>query len=662
MIDFPTHERGNILDLILTNIPERICDIDNLGNFSNSDHAMIMVHVNFKQIAETRDKTFLDWNKVNKSDFTNFLDSVDWISEAEEKDVEGLWNFFVNTLHKGISRFVPVQQATSKRLPWSNPNLTRLINIKQRRWKNHVTGLHNDISHAAYKKAQRTASRAVRKAKRNYEKKLANSGNQKKFYSYIKSKTKSKTGIGPIKVDNVALTNDNDTANALNEFFASVFTCEDLENIPKPEIIECETTLEDVKFTFDSIKKKISALKPSSAPGPDNISARVLKEFDDSLVTPLKLIFEKSMNESTVPKAWKNANVTAIHKKSSKSLVSNYRPISLTSIPCKIMESIIKDCIMDHYGKNNLINQSQHGFMPKKSCLSNLLLFQEAITSDIDAGQPSDVVYLDFSKAFDLVPKERLLRKLSAHSVRGKLLEWSRDWLTDRRQRVVLNGTESAWMDVLSGVPQGSVLGPLFFITYINDLDSSAADADLVLKFADDTKIIHNVSTEDKSKNLQLCLHKLYDWSLKWGMRFNLDKCVTLHTGRNNPTNQYTMNNQPLPKVTFEKDLGVITSANLKPSEQCLKAVKTANRVLGQLTRSFLLRDRHAYLNLYKQHVRCHLEYCIPAWRPWNLGDIEAMERVQKRAVRQIEGLKGKTYEEKLLEIGLESLESRRDR
>lgn len=206
------------------------------------------------------------------------------------------------------------------------------------------------------------------------------------------------------------------------------------------------------------------------------------------------------------------------------------------------------------------------------------------------------------------------------------------------------------------------MLGPLWFVIFINDIDDAAELINIIRKFADDSKLGHRVQNDSDRQILQQTLDNLCEWADTWGMSFNLDKCKIIHLGRNNQNYNYTMNNSDLINVKEEKDIGVIVTKDLKPSRQCAEAAKTANFVLGQLRRAFHFRDRNIFIRLYKTYVRCHLEYSIPAWSPWNAKDKELLERVQRRAVKMVSGLKGTTYEERLKELNLSTLEERRVR
>ena len=276
----------------------------------------------------------------------------------------------------------------------------------------------------------------------------------------------------------------------------------------------------------------------------------------------------------------------------------------------------------------------------------------------LDDGSNVDVVYLDFSEAFDKVPHKRLVTKLSWYFISDKIVDWVENWLSNRKQRVVLNGCKSDWLSVTSGVPQGSVLGPVLFIVYINDLDEDIAN--FVLKFADDTKVYCNVSPTDNTSTLQGDLDTMYDWSVKWQMYFNADKCKCLHLGHNNPAIDYHVGGKHVVNVQSERDLGVTLGNSLNGSLQCAKVVGTANRILSSINRTFSCNSLHNIMKLYKSLVRPHLEYCCQAWRPYLQKDVNNLERVQRRATRIIPEISKLSYTDRLSKCNLLSLEMRR--
>ena len=314
--------------------------------------------------------------------------------------------------------------------------------------------------------------------------------------------------------------------------------------------------------------------------------------------------------------------------------------------------------MVDFLVKNNLINPSQHGFLKARSCLTNILCFLEDVAKWVDEGSPVDVIYLDLKKTFDKVPHQRLLLKLKAHGIGNGMINWIEKWLIDRRQRVVVDGEVSNWKSVLSGVPQGSVLGPILFLIYINDLDDDITSK--VLKFADDTKVFRKIESDADRQQLQDDLNKLNEWSEKWQMLFNYGKCKCLHTGHGNEDAQYTMGDTVLNTTVKEKDLGLTISADMKVSEQCAIAAAKRNQILGLIRRNIVYKEKELIISLYKTIVRPHLEYCIQAWRPYRHKDIDILERVQRRATKMIQKLRNISYEMRLKECGLTTLETRR--
>ena len=248
-----------------------------------------------------------------------------------------------------------------------------------------------------------------------------------------------------------------------------------------------------------------------------------------------------------------------------------------------------------------------------------MIEYLNTLTKLVDDGYNVDVIYLDFAKAFDKVPHKRLLQKLEGLGISGNVLSWITSWLTDRFQRVVLNGKASEWMPVSSGVLQGSVLGPTCFVVFINDLDEVLDLVDgFISRFAD-TKYGRIICNEEDYEKMQSNIVRLMKWAELWQMEFNSGKCKIMHFGRTNPRYSYCMGGYApggtvLKEVTEEKDIGVIVSSTLKPSAQCAKAAKKANSILGQMSRSFLYRDKDVWIRLYKTYVRPHLEFSVQAW------------------------------------------------
>ena len=298
--------------------------------------------------------------------------------------------------------------------------------------------------------------------------------------------------------------------------------------------------------------------------------------------------------------------------------------------------------------------------MPGRSCSTQLLKVLDEWTKQIDQGLPIDVIYMDFAKAFDSVPHKRLLLKLSAYGIRGKLLDWIGSFLIGRKQRVTVNGVSSKWSQVSSGVPQGSVLEPLLFLVFINDLPEAVNSNKEI--FADDTKLYREVQCKPDAEELQNDLDKLLIWSQNWQLPFNGKKCKVMHIGNGNTSEDYYMNGEILTTIDKEKDLGVVIDTKLRFHQHTAQVVAKGFRLLGLMKRSFANLNKKTIPLLFKSIVRPVLEYGNCVWGPMFCGDQDQIERVLHRATRLDPSLRELPYEQRLHQLNLPSMFYRRQR
>ena len=345
-----------------------------------------------------------------------------------------------------------------------------------------------------------------------------------------------------------------------------------------------------------------------------------------------------SINTGTLPEDWRNANIAPIFKKGNRHLAENYRPVSLTSISCKLLEHIICKHLLTHFENHKILSSLNHGFRSGFSCETQLLVTVDDLMKSFDQGKQTDVVILDFSKAFDTVPHDKLLAKLSSFGINGCLLSWFEAFLTKRKMRVVCEGEFSKYVPVESGVPQGTVLGPILFLCHINDLPDCVSSQ--VRLFADDCLLYRCINSERDFKILQDDLRSLEKWALDWGMKFNPSKCYIMtisgHKKRKQLDFYYDLCNHVLEKVHHNPYLGVQFSADLKWSTHIGRICNKASSTLGFLQRNISQCSRKCKKIAYISLVRSKLEYASLVWDPYLQQDIEKIEKIQRKAARFI--------------------------
>ena len=649
----------HILDLVITNEENMVKNLNLEAGLGLSDHVIIRFDLCCYAVKQRSDTVKLNFKKANFDRLNARIRDVRW----ETRDNETLYDyyeFFTDTMNSIIAECIPPTRGYPKRRNlYINSRALQLRRQKVVLWNTYVR-TREPIDHARYARCRNQLRMMTRRLRAQYEEELAASmkQNPKRFWQYTNSRLKTRSQIEELQDSTGAVaSSDKDKVTMLNRFFSSTFTIEDLNSIPQPPNRFEGEGLSDVVISPTIVETKLRSLRVTGSPGPDGIHSRVLREAASTIAVPLARLFRKSLDAGILPDEWKKGLVVPTFKKGSKHDPCNYRPISLTSIPCKILEAIVREEIMDHLSTHQLLSPDQYGFRPKRSCAAQLLHTLEDWSRMIEDGNTVDAIYVDYRKAFDAVPHQRLIAKLKTYGISGKLLEWIKTFLSGRSQQVVINGVCSDEAPVPSGVPQGSVLGPLLFVIYVNDMPDVTESPMKV--FADDTKI-YQVSAE--SSKLQADIDRILEWSKKWQLPFNDTKCQVLHIGSANPFQTYKMQERNLEVTLSEKDLGVQMDQDLKFRKQAAAAISKASKIMGVIKKSFQKLDQDTLPILFRTLVRPHLEYGNAVWGPFNRADQVAVEKVQRRATKLVRNIRHRPYTERLKLLNLPSLYYRRRR
>ena len=428
----------------------------------------------------------------------------------------------------------------------------------------------------------------------------------------------------------------------------------------KPESNSNAPIMEDIQCTEAEVLKLLKNVDISKAQGPDELAPCLLKEGAEQLAPALCKLFNLSLSSGVLPADWQKANICPLYKKGNKQDPGNYRPISLTSITCKILERIICKRLIEHFNENNILCDNQHGFREKRSCETQLIEAINDWSYNMESGSSVHIAFLDFAKAFDSVPHDLLRTKLEMYGVRSQNLEWIMNFLQNRYQRVVINGECSSWIKVKSGVPQGTILGPILFLCFINDMPNNISST--IRLYADDCILYRPIFNVDDCKILQNDLEVLSKWSETWMLDFNVSKCKTMKMSRklHDITYNYSLNGQELTNVKSEKYLGLVINDSLNWNDHCTDLYTKCNRIMGIIRRNFVNCPKSILKSLFESLIRSRLEYCCTAWDPYRNTHKERIERIQKRYVRMMCKDWSTSYNVLLQNVKMNLLENRR--
>ena len=641
-INFKTHDE-NILDLFLTNNPGLITyqkPIAGLG-----DHEAIIINSNITaERKKTKPHKIFLWNKCN---ITNAQKEITEMTQKflktfnKDSNVNEMWTFLKKRIEEIIEKHVPTKMTSKKhQQPWFT-TLTNRLTRKKKRWFQRMKNTNSERVKNKYKEIKRTTQKALRSAHSEYVKNMICNDNKdnKKLWTYIKSKRQEQVGIPDLIDDNNKTIKDpKEKANILNNQFSNVFSNPEPEIICKnnPNLEHAYSQMNAINVKKEGVLKLLLNIKENKATGPDGIPGRILKLCAPEIVDAYVLLFQTSLDQGKVPNDWKDANIIPIFKKGNKTKAENYRPVSLTSITCKLLEHIIHSNIMDHLDKNNILNKIQHGFRQKRSCETQLITTINDLSNCLNERGQTDAILLDFSKAFDKVDHLGLINKMKNYGISDNLIHWTKSFLIGRNQKVTVEGVESNTLRVKSGVPQGTVLGPLFFLLYINDINLNLTPGTKMRLFADDSLLYRQIRSTEDCEILQNDLNILQNWEKKWKMEFHPQKCQLLTiTKKQNPIKaKYYVHGEALSQTKSAKYLGVIIDSELNWKDQNKAVCKKANSILAFLKRNISNCPQPIKEKCYKTLVKPILEYGCCVWDPHTKKYIEELEKTHKNAAR----------------------------
>jgi hypothetical protein len=658
----------NVLDLCFSNLPLSVkqCQpISKLDLYHPSFNIDILDLYN-KPLKNNRSLRF-NFYKCDYSKINMYLKEIDWENLLNIGDINKAIDIFYNRLNECFSLFVPILQSKNESYPiWYSSALIKILREKaklHRRWKKYLNPRDYDEFSLLRARQKRVQDECFHRFTQNTETYIKRS--PKIFWKYVKSKRGGSNYPNSFQLGSSQYSGGKEICDAFNSFFESVFaTASSSSNLlVNPHPINQSDVLSSVIITSDTVLKYLKSLDISKGPGCDGVPPVFLSSCAESLASPLAIIFQNSLKCCIFPSIWKKAHIIPIHKKGSKSKIDNYRPISILNTMGKLFESIIFTHIYPVVCRG--ISDRQHGFLKSRSTVSNLSYFTNFVITEMEGGGQVDVIYTDFEKAFDRVDHAILLLKLQVLGIHGDLLRWVESYLINRSQAVVLGGYKSDYIEITSGVPQGSHLGPLFYNAYIFDIANCINNANYLL-YADDKKVFMCIKSEADCELLQSDLNNLLKYYSQNNITLSINKCQCISfTRKTNPLKfLYNFNGVVVQRVDVVRDLGVTLDAKMTMRNHVDLIVNKAYRNLG-----FVIRTCKPFRNLlsmkivYFAYVRSVLEYASPVWSVNYAVHKNRIENIQKKFVKHLNfkfDHSSSTYRDNCHKYNLLTLEDRR--
>ena len=642
LVHLPTRD-DHILDLIFTNHPNSIFSVQIVDNIPGTDHDAVEFVVLSSIVGAQPNRVLYNYTKADFNVFLEVLSHVPWDCVPFDSGIEYAWACWKDLFFSVVSATIPtVKWRQSKMKHWFSSETIHLIRVKRRIYRQ-MKRCGTDLLKRKYKAISNLVRSQTRKDTAAHVSNLSSSYfvNSKKFWNFLNSVKGRRHPVPPLKHNDTLISDDYDKALIFNRYFHSVFTVERSDNLSNlRQSLEYHPDLIDtINFSVEEVHTELLNLRRGKACGPDHISAHLLQKGADLLASPLTKLFQLSLSTGTLPNDWVTANIVPVYKKGDKHLSSNYRPISLTSVVVKVMERIIHRQLTTVLESNHLISNYQHGFRRQRSTVTLLLTAVHDWAACLERRHSVHCIFLDLAKAFDSVPHTRLLLKLECLGIRGNLLSWLDHFLTKRFQRVVINGTFSGWLPVLSGVPQGSVLGPLLFLLYVDDIYRCVSYSSVQM-FADDIALYREIVLPSDQELLQEDLNQVYAWSCKWLLNLNPSKCdsICISYKHSPPSAQYWLGGQQLSTKSTIRYLGIYINSHLKWNDHVKCVTAKSSRTLNHLRHALYTCPSSVKAAVYRCIVRPLLEYASPVWYLYSPGDIKKLEAVQRRAARWVCG------------------------